>query len=96
MKSLRALFTLKVSIPIFILVFLLAGIQPAAPAAAQNTPVPATTIERVNKLFAEWDTWNSPGASLAVFKEGEINTVELGASGHGPDHPVPRIRRLRG
>ena len=72
MKSLRALFTLKVSIPIFILVFLLAGIQPAAPAAAQNTPVPATTIERVNKLFAEWDTWNSPGASLAVFKEGEI------------------------
>jgi CubicO group peptidase (beta-lactamase class C family) len=72
MKSSRALFTLKVAIPIFILVFFLAGIQPAHSAAAQSAAGPASVTDRVNKLFAEWDSWNSPGASLAVWKDGAI------------------------
>ena len=57
---------------IFVAVILLAGIVPVSGLAAQNPPVPATVAERVNKLFAEWDSWNSPGASLAVWKDGAI------------------------
>jgi len=44
--------------------------------SAQTTKPPQTSQEsvetKVDKLFAEWDKWDSPGAALAVVKEGRI------------------------
>jgi CubicO group peptidase (beta-lactamase class C family) len=44
--------------------------------SAQKTKPPQTSQEsietKVDKLFAEWDKWDSPGAALAVVKDGRI------------------------
>ena len=62
----------KVLWNIFILVFILAGMMAPSSFAAQNPPAQETSEARVDKLFAEWDKWDSPGASIAVFKDGSI------------------------
>jgi CubicO group peptidase (beta-lactamase class C family) len=66
-KSMR-----KVSWNIFILLFILAGIMAQSSVAAENPPAQESLETRVDKLFAEWDKLDSPGASLAVFKDGSI------------------------
>jgi CubicO group peptidase (beta-lactamase class C family) len=54
------------------LVFILAGITAQSSVVAENPPAQEIAEARVDKLFAEWDKWDSPGASLAVFKDDSI------------------------
>jgi CubicO group peptidase (beta-lactamase class C family) len=40
---------------------------------AETPPAPAESIEtKVDKIFAEWDKWDSPGAALAVLRDGRV------------------------
>jgi len=40
---------------------------------AETSPAPAESLEsKVDKIFAEWDKWDTPGASLTVLKAGQI------------------------
>ena len=52
------------------------------------SPEPATVDERVDALFAAWDKADSPGAAVAVLKDGEV----VVADGYGSaqlEHEVP-------
>ncbi len=40
--------------------------------AAGQAKAPESVGSRVDKLFAEWDRWDSPGASVAVLKDGAV------------------------
>ena len=40
--------------------------------AVEQATAPESVESRVNKLFAEWDKWDSPGASIAVLKDGAV------------------------
>lgn len=48
------------------------GSGPATDAAAPVAPADAHRISRVDSLFAEWTVPGSPGASVAVLKDGRI------------------------
>lgn len=61
---------------------LLGSLLPAAPLAAQ---VP---VARVDSLFAAWDRPGSPGAAVAVLKDGEI-VLERGYGEAQLEHGVP-------
>lgn len=55
------------------LAIILALVAAAAPPASADAPqVPERLEARVDKLFAEWDRWDSPGAAIAVLKDGEV------------------------
>ncbi len=40
--------------------------------AVGQATAPESVESRVDKLFAEWDKWDSPGASIAVLKDGAV------------------------
>jgi len=73
---------------IFTIFVTLAGGSTAV-AAQEAEPASAhAKWNAVDKLFAQWDNWKSPGASLAVVRDGEV----LYTRGYGNAHleyPVP-------
>jgi len=57
----------------FLFCLLLALPGPAQEKTPAPSPPAAESVEaKVDKIFAEWDKWDSPGASLAVLKAGQI------------------------
>lgn len=57
----------------FLLCLLLALFSPAQEKTPAPAPPAAESVEaQVDKTFAEWDRWDSPGASLAVWKSGQV------------------------
>ena len=72
---------------LFSFLFLLA-LFATGPALAQPSDPSASLTEKVDAVFAEWDSTRSPGCALAVMKEGEI--VYKRAYGMANlDHDVP-------
>lgn len=64
-------------------ILLLLGAFSSAPLAAQRP-----LVERVDSLFAEWDRADSPGAAVAVLKDGRI-LLERGYGSAQLEHAVP-------
>jgi len=50
--------------------FLLFTMAEANSSAGQSDTEPLT--KKIDRLFAEWDKWDSPGAALAIIKDGSI------------------------
>ena len=59
---------MKKSLSIFLIGLIAMGI----PKGYTDTSDPDSLIARVDRLFAQWDKWDSPGAALAVIQDGSI------------------------
>ena len=58
---------------IIVLISFLIGISAISPSDASTIfPNKDTLTVKVDKLFTQWDKWDSPGAALAVVREGKI------------------------
>jgi len=55
-----------------IIVALAAGPGAISPARLMGAEVDAKLTDKVDQLFAPWDKMTSPGAALAVIKDGKI------------------------
>ncbi len=55
-----------------ILAALLAANQPAAGEELRSNNIDPTAIEKVDRFFEKWDKPNTPGAVLAIVKDGKI------------------------
>jgi CubicO group peptidase (beta-lactamase class C family) len=60
------------SILALMLAALLAANQPAAGEELRSNNIDPTAIEKVDRLFEKWDKPNTPGAVLAIVKDGKI------------------------
>ena len=53
-----------------------------------SSQLPEEQIAAIDQVFAPWDTPNSPGAALAVIKDGEI-VYERGYGASNLEHGIP-------
>jgi CubicO group peptidase (beta-lactamase class C family) len=61
----------KASLFLFCFSLAFTGLAQDKPAQAASAPLESVEM-KVDKIFAEWDKWDSPGAALAVLRDGRV------------------------
>lgn len=67
---------------------LCSGLDDSAAAVEKTSKKSESVWHTVDEVFAEWDRWDSPGASLAVVRDGEI-VYTRGYGNANLEYPIP-------